>query len=336
MAKFTYLLGAGASKNVIPIVSDFSSGMYDYANSINNINFQNTDDNRIKQRLLESLKSFAEEAKKNYSFDTLAKKFYLQNDHMNLKKLKLTLSCYLLACQSIKNVDYRYRAFFSSILNKENDIITFPDNVRVLCWNYDTQFELCFEEYEKELIDNNTVYALQAFPYSNSNITFNPNKFSILHLNGVCGGYSSPGYKFNKRIIKLDNQYYQNVNDQKKEILKKIIDIYQNMEDENVQIYLNFAWEEKNNYYRDIVFKNIDPSVHDTDYLIVIGYSFPFYNRKVDKFILGSMKRLRKVYIQCPQEDQAKLQDRFHAVCDKIVDIQPIIDLDQFYIPYEF
>jgi len=73
----------------------------------------------------------------------------------------------------------------------------------------------------------------------------------------------------------------------------------------------------------------------NTMILVVIGYSFPFFNRDVDRLIIGEMKNLLKVYIQDPYA--ADVKETFQAINDRI-DPNMIIPLDntkQFLLPPE-
>jgi hypothetical protein len=39
-------------------------------------------------------------------------------------------------------------------------------------------------------------------------------------------------------------------------------------------------------------------TTQDTEQVVVIGYSFPFFNRQTDREIFGSMANLTKIYVQ--------------------------------------
>lgn len=56
---------------------------------------------------------------------------------------------------------------------------------------------------------------------------------------------------------------------------------------------ISFAWE-RNDQFIDTVI----PLVKDAKALVVIGYSFPYVNRTIDKKIIQNMSKLRTVYIQ--------------------------------------
>ena len=102
------------------------------------------------------------------------------------------------------------------------------------------------------------------------------------------------------------------------------------------QIYtssISFAWEdsdEKKTYLSELC-----NHIASTNVLIIIGYSFPFFNREIDRKIIGSMKNIEKVYFQAPDADNIK--ERFQAIRDDL-DGKILVtrfDLDQFLLPNE-
>ena len=83
-------------------------------------------------------------------------------------------------------------------------------------------------------------------------------------------------------------------------------------------------WE---NFNQELKFySDLRNSVEKTDILIVIGYSFPFFNRKIDKFILDSMDNLKKIYVQDPENA--------NDIIEKIESLPPlpnsVIELENF------
>jgi hypothetical protein len=94
---------------------------------------------------------------------------------------------------------------------------------------------------------------------------------------------------------------------------------------------LELSWEHNRNsgYY-----KALKKSIDSTEILVVIGYSFPFFNREIDRLLLKeSMPNLKKVYFQAP--DCEILKERFLAIRDDISDLVLRRDKDQFVFPNE-
>jgi len=98
---------------------------------------------------------------------------------------------------------------------------------------------------------------------------------------------------------------------------------------------LTFAWE--NTPLSNSIIENATLATSKTYVLVVIGYSFPFFNRVVDRRIINSMINLEKVYFQAPKEDVNNLITRFKAIRSdfKKLDPEPIEDIKQFFLPPE-
>jgi len=96
---------------------------------------------------------------------------------------------------------------------------------------------------------------------------------------------------------------------------------------------LSFAWE--GNDEEDSFINKVIQSANDTVALVVVGYSFPFFNRDIDRRIVGSMKNLKRVYFQTPDADN--LKERFQALRDDLESKNLVCkyDCNQFLLPNE-
>jgi hypothetical protein len=164
---FLYLLGAGASCQVLPLASQFKERLPLFARDLRNAGPQGVrrlDDpiwGTNRDNLLNAIEWLATESSHHFSVDTFAKKLFFLNDHKNLQKLKAALSAYLVVEQSRNHVDQRYDAFFASVLipdNRSANIRTFtgsrhvslPEHLSILTWNYDTQLEKAYYGFCKD------------------------------------------------------------------------------------------------------------------------------------------------------------------------------------------
>ena len=96
--------------------------------------------------------------------------------------------------------------------------------------------------------------------------------------------------------------------------------------------HLSFAWENSTN--NENIKDTLTKTTEDTEIVVVIGYSFPFFNRVTDRYVFGGMPKLKKVYIQDKNPSAVKLA--IEAVLpDREVNIIPIDNCDQFYLPKE-
>ncbi len=120
---------------------------------------------------------------------------------------------------------------------------------------------------------------------------------------------------------------------------------------------LTFAWETNSTDKQRLQSLNglLKKNLEDTTILVVIGYSFPFYNRRIDNEIFEvQKKRLKKIYFQDPNLDGEFLRKRYNLrLPDETsgerlrpsqvarllgtvpIDIESIKDCEQFFVPVE-
>jgi len=335
MSKIVYLFGAGASKNALPLVKDIPVRMEELLKRLKLPEYVLTDEffddtpieqnmktkKQYQQEMINSFEWLLTESKRHASIDTFAKKIFLIKDDDKLKKLKIALSVFFVCEQSINPPDSRYDSFFASILNKSP--LDLPENIKIVSWNYDYQFELAFSEYIRStnLSHNQSELRVKA-KYSNTIIT--THEF-IYKLNGttsiIADGFNQ--YNFIDDFISFDRKFIEN-------ITYRYAAAIDNKSDFST---LSFSWE-KENLEPNIVDTTI-ANTKDADAVVVIGYSFPFFNRDVDRKIFDSMTNLKKVYFQAP--DAENLRERFEAIKSNIEGIELILkkDTEQFFLPNE-
>ena len=64
-------------------------------------------------------------------------------------------------------------------------------------------------------------------------------------------------------------------------------------------VLFHFAWEDE----AVSRIKSVLESYNDATILVIIGYSFPYFNKRIDAKILASMPNLRTIYIQVASSD---------------------------------
>ena len=271
-------------------------------------------------KLFKDLVWAQKESARHSTIDTFAKKLWLQNNWDDFNRLKRVLTAYFLLEQSSDLVDKRYDSFLASILGDNSG--DFPANVSILSWNYDCQFELAYSEYVKDA-GINEVEGLLHFNHKSVNSIIPYNGFNIIKING------SALYYNDENSIKIVDPFGGLDEMNKMDFVASIFaDSMKN------KCALSFAWEQM-----DDLFKNRMRSViKDASILVVIGYSFPFFNREIDRLLFGSLPYLRKVYIQDMFPDKIEesvnnlLSFRPGGIRPKII---KIYDTKQFYLPPE-
>ena len=129
------------------------------------------------------------------------------------------------------------------------------------------------------------------------------------------------------------------LNDKRLPLALQLIIIYDHIHIDTREIgfqftnHLSFAWEEAN--FKDKWLSTIKATIEDTEQVVVIGYSFPFFNREMDRLVFRNMPKLEKVYVQ--DINTAAVRQAMQAVLPTKMSVStiPISDCGQFYLPAE-
>lgn len=357
MNKIVYLMGAGASRGIrvsdnpqkypyysysivegLPVVNELYMELNSIYNELTNTtpisNKQyNTIDNHsyssgeAKDLFLKAWSWLSEETRRHATIDTLAKKLYLTGKRDEFQKVKSLLSIFFVIEQSLRKMDSRYDTFLANILNNKLEI---PDNIRILTWNYDRQFEFAYREYT----DNKFLSA------------FNSSKLGVYDFigneiqNRNCRIYKLNGTADFKVPLQYDlieeKSFDANVLD--KTLEKFIGSMYYKPTIFANNSRLFFAWE--NNNYNTEFFNKVNQDIKEATTLVVIGYTFPFFNRETDRFILGCMPNLQRIYIQDPNAENLKqnivpVLSPEQALSNLDKRVITITNCDQFFLPPE-
>ena len=338
----TYLLGAGASAECLPIVSRMGEKIGEtLRNAIHEFNqhAEKSSDNQITfKEIEEDLKWLQKICASHSSVDTYAKKLYIADKVDEYNRLKRTLSVYFMLAQAFpleyKNglqIDRRYDNFWASILNRDQPL---PNNMRIISWNYDTQLELSYSNFVEDSIEN--IYSRLGMLSFYDNVKgFPTDKFAVFKLNGSAKLQSVTGYKsqyFSRNLLLKANRAA---------FFADLITCYTVLKnapmlDREVaaKCQLSFAWEHADTITNDY-YSVLKESLKDTRVLVVIGYSFPFFNRAIDKKLINDfMPNLDKVYFQAP--DAENLRERFLSINgDREGRLMLRSDITQFTFPNE-
>lgn len=309
MAKITYLLGAGASYQCIPVVKGFSEAIrevlvlfqdYQKEKFSEDEDGDNPWNKAVVEGIVDDLTWLLEASSNHASVDTFAKKLFIRKDWEGLQRCKRSLTLIFNVLQSKKEFDKRYDTFFASIIESINQ---FPEHLNIVSWNYDNQIELAYREYSNEnrIVHNQELLKVQLPHKFNKGIK----GFQVFKLNGDCGYHIAPrrnSFYYADGLKDSDDKYFE-----------KLLENYSNViKDNGHPTSLNFAWETEieNNDFLEAIAIAVDP----TEVLIIIGYSFPFFNRRIDSFVFSKMKNLKRIYIQDLDTESVK---------EKILEIRP-------------
>lgn len=343
MSRTIYYLGAGASygrrgedKKIIegiPVVSEIPEQFALFQAYIETavipsdceMVFQNTyrqSASNIESERLDMLYDIDQLIKgiqEHATIDTYARKLYLTGRACEFKKLKSVLCAFFVWAQLVYKPDGRYDTFLANVLEEGN--LMLPKDISIVSWNYDSQIENAYKAYNHN----------SKLPLFEKNIQGEwpqqPNHGVIIKING------SATFE--------DKSTIQYIKDDEKNMpaALQIIEFYHDSQVDTSGIgldfktHLSFAWEKSTN--NEKIKSTLTQTINDTEIVVVIGYSFPFFNRVTDRAIFSGMPNLKKVYVQDINPDT--VIQAIHAVLpsDRIVNIEPIKNCGQFYLPVE-
>lgn len=329
MQKTTYLIGAGASHGTIPIVNEFQEGLNAFPGMIrglfnptltaefnkhNTLKFQF--DDAIKN-LTSTYENLAKIIGDHASVDTYAKKLFITDKLDELTNIKFYITLYFNFIQYYIPTNKRYDAFIASLINE--DELKFPKHVNIISWNYDFQFELSYSQYLKKVKTlSHFQSALNVCPPCFDN---NDHK-TIFKINGSAF--------FENEKQQLLGLYGDNIRAEHQDLGFETLNqfLLHFHINNSYPTAINFAWarSKKDKHLIDMIMSQ----TMDTECLVVIGYSFPFFNRGIDRTILNNMKGLSEVYIQDPFAEE--VAESFKSINEKI-EPHLIKQTKQFYLP---
>lgn len=343
----TYLLGAGASAEALPIVGkNFNDRFILFCKIVLDSKYSSSTNTTYKDFIWKVIN----ELPKHYSIDTFARKLSFQKTGQEYEAIKNLISYYLLyeqattksiqvqnsALQSTiadysklysKNIDPRYDVLYAALLDKETNLL--PHNINFISWNYDVQLELSYGSFlNLDLYE--TFKALKVYPSPHGKTNNEIVLARLLKINGTAGLY------FEHTSNPRESSYQFFNEDSPVGIVNTCINTMRDLLEKNLykECLLHFAWENKTEVQSARL--RAKQIMGITDILIVIGYSFPVYNRKIDKEILSGLKtNVKRIYLQVFPNDFEKISERLKAATNFSTEILNPKDLDQFYIPDE-
>ncbi|MBL7930630.1 MAG: hypothetical protein JNL60_01940 [Bacteroidia bacterium] len=151
---------------------------------------------------------------------------------------------------------------------------------------------------------------------------------SIVHLNGATGIYTKVGGVLRHLADEIKDSHINHILDR---ILPAFNFVYsEKAEGLNKLLLPTFAWE--GNDAANKAISHAEDILSVTDYLVIIGYSFPVFNREIDKRILQKGRNVKKIFLQNPTADKAAFATTFGMDQNKVHEYK---NVDQFHIPFE-
>ena len=353
MTNVTYYIGAGASAGKrsndgwitegLPVVNEITERLSNYLQRIRQAKFYDGERDwnaphfglvgkaaweNAKRRLEISLERLYEACKQNATIDTYAKKLVLQGKDAEFEHLERMLTWYFMIEQAMCEPDSRYDTFLANIIE---DLNRFPSHIKVLSWNYDSQFEIAYDEYRSGRLLN--IGSKQSKNYQ---------EYDILKINGSAtfkGTEPIPAYR---RSLKKQIQKQHNPNDVGyfsdtiESILPDIVYLYNMFVGEinpTTKNTTNLSFAFDYNEPSDVLYRRADEIIQATEVLVIIGYTFPYFNRKIDRKLLDLLDPATEIYIQ--DMNPERVLQSFLAVCPSVKDdkIHLLREVNQFFLP---
>lgn len=346
--QLTYILGAGASFESIPIVKTFPKRFQLFNEYLEKV----AHDTRFGEDMCNYYgkagiicKNISEEFSAHQSFDTYFKKLYHTAQTQRIRLSKKILNLYFLWEHLSTPVDsppdFETNDFYKkSIIDKRYDALIAGllqpiagkadpfTKVNFITWNYDLNLFFSLKNYfePKEDID---CFLKSIKNASSESIWEIGDKITVLNLNGFF--YSEILAKENS-INNLDKDIHQFITSKLNE--KYFDDDFNDSDSELIK----FAWESFSPIDKrtpNVVIEATRKIQMSSD-IIIVGYTFPLYNRLVDFSYLKQRDIFKtRVAIQDPSAEAVK-----NNFCDIYkISIQPaeriktISNCDSFYIP---
>ena len=297
MKNVTYLFGAGASAGAVPPSDSLRDNIKRLGDDIDVYPFPNS-------QLFDQLKhEFAADCKwlfeETHETTIDARAIQWKERPSEMKRLKLVLALTLSFWQRTKKVDPRYENFYSRLPLKDKQI---PENVTILSWNYDSQFELSYANY---FVINepwsrywSTKQNLKVLS-KHYNIGADYKNYRILQLNGNACELKSGGVEVSLFAWDRELDSYEG-----------LLTAYVKFRNLDSNSSISFATaDEPSTGKRTIVDVAMDV-VKTTDILFVVGYSFPDTNKKTDTKLLTAMLANLELVV---------IQDRQPALVEKAI-----------------
>ena len=340
MSRTIYYIGAGATYGVrdngiivegMPVVKEIPAHIDAFRDYIakakipdGEIVFQGlykTDSEQVESNrrdMLRDIDGLINGIKEHATIDTYARKLFLTGRKRDFETLKAVLCAFFIWEQLEHKPDGRYDTFLANVLDEQT--LDLPRDISIISWNYDSQVELAYRAYRER----------PELPIFEKNID---GDWPEMPRTGMVFKVNGSATFANTQIVSMIKDF-----EETNAAVQLILFYYDTKADTRelgfqFKTHLSFAWEASDN--NENMMRSLTEATKDTEQVVVIGYSFPFFNRKMDRELFKGMQRLNKIYVQ--DINAAAVVQSMRAVLpeDRKVEIVQITDCGQFYLPAE-
>ncbi len=346
--KITYILGAGASAQGLPTVkqikatSNTTGGLslaQEFALFADEIKLDKSiskDNEQYRKELVDTFNDLSYESNNFGTTDTFAKHLFLKGKLTELRKLKDALAIFFFHRQVVKErLDKRPLIFLTTVMESG---FNFPAEIGIINWNLDFQIQFAARAFiEDSFFNNGGGSTISVNPL----ISYFPSEFkdhagiiySMVQMNGIAGFYQQPQTNLITHFYDNDEIYNLDILLSKVKIKSEFTNL------------ITFGWEKKKQMGLSDIIEKAKETVKETEILVVIGYSFPFFNRESDREVFESIKasgKLKKIYFQDPVREGEFLINQFDLHhknniyhLKKPIEIVNVKDVENYFVPFE-
>lgn len=339
----TYILGAGASFQSIPVVKTFNQRLLKFKEFLLSESNHTRVSPKLKKRYDEAAYLYEmlfNEFSSHHSFDTYFKKLFHLGDSKNINRKKRLLNLYFFWEHSKNSMGYnswneegwnekdfykeslfdkRYDALIAGLLKPFSGRTEVVSDINFITWNYDINLLNSIKSFFSPDIEyGKFISRIQ----KNQFVWEIDKRIKIINVNGFF--YSNDLEK----VKDLSNLNFA-------EILEKKLSsgYHSNLEIDEDADKIRFAWE-LSEVDRNSLKEHLGNAIRSSENIIVVGYTFPVYNRLIDFGYLSQEDiSNKKIVIQNPNAEELmqNLLD-IYRIRGK-TNIQAVSGCDSFYLP---
>jgi len=361
--KITYLLGAGASALGVPTSDKFNGQLRLFLDEISANRGKLTSPSQatpqaefeeMTGRMLKEADILYRELAGYTSLDVYARQLYLTSQSTKSRQFKALVSAFLIFHQLENRPDKRYDHFIANILDRnDKGEINLPMELLMLSWNYDFQMELAAANYFREQKVARMQEILNFYPRVQLQDLEREmlNKYSVIKLNGTSAGTMPDDSSYVPLQFSLKPEGDTDPASLRNLRLGEAILHYNSFTNPSTFIVPDImnSWEVSPIQKRMRAY--LKYKSYNTDVLVVLGYSYPTFNRRFDRELLANMQLLKEVCIQAPSDAIQGIADRFYALLGpervlgmgkstnpvkvRLVEMKTKESDDEFYVPFQ-
>jgi hypothetical protein len=339
MSELTYILGAGASYQSFPIVNTFNKRFNDFIKEYDSlcVSAKEQEFEFYKELLIgaEFAKKLSSEFDNHQSFDTYFKKLFHQQKNKEIKLAKKIMQLYFLwehlkpdfvpdnSDKSIfhkqSKIDKRYDALIAGLLKPINILEPYC-KINFISWNYDLSLISSIKNFFSPSTNWNQYLSSVK---KDSGVWNIEGKIEVFNMNG----FFQSGF-LNDGLLDFTENFYS--------ILKKKVhsNYFDDSSSDTDSEFIKFAWENPNMKME----KLIKSRISNSNNIVVIGYTFPLYNRIVDlQYLDATIFDYNKIVLQDPNAENLRTtfleMFGFNDNIGKFSMLNTKKDCEYFYVP---